>query len=85
MPAETEHQTVYQRHRDQQIENILNSAEKLFNEKGIESVYGWIMGTLSVGFYIGNIYGSVKSARLYNNNQNLQYREKVIDHYINHY
>jgi uncharacterized membrane protein len=60
-------------------------AYRAFSEKGVESVYGWIMGTLSLGFYIGNIYGSAKSARLYNNNQNLQYREKVIDHYINYY
>lgn len=60
-------------------------AYRAFSDKGVESVYGWIMGTLSLGFYIGNIYGSAKSATLYNNNQNLRYREKVIDHYINYY
>lgn len=60
-------------------------AYRAFKEQGISSVYGWIMGSLSFGFYIGNIYGSARSARIYNMNQDLKYREKVIDHYINHY
>jgi hypothetical protein len=60
-------------------------AYRAFSDKGVNSVYGWIMGSISLGFYIGNIYGSAKSARLYNVNQNMNYREKVIDHYISHY
>lgn len=37
-----------------------------FNSKGINSVYGWVFGTLAVGFYSGNIYGSFKAAQKYN-------------------
>ena len=60
-------------------------AYRAFNDKGIESVYGWIMGSLSLGFYIGNIYGSAKAARLYNTKQDQFYREKVTHYYIDHY
>ena len=37
-----------------------------FRRDGISSVKGWTLGTLSTVFYIGNIYGSAISARLYN-------------------
>jgi len=37
-----------------------------FKKHGTKSAYGWIFGTLSAGFYIGNIFGSVKSAKRYN-------------------
>lgn len=37
-----------------------------FSKKGINSAYGWIFGTLAVGFYSGNIYGSHKAAKIYN-------------------
>ncbi len=37
-----------------------------FRRNGISSVKGWTLGTLSTVFYIGNIYGSAISARLYN-------------------
>ncbi len=37
-----------------------------FNKSGVKSVSGWIFGGISMGFYIGNIYGSVKSARRFN-------------------
>lgn len=60
-------------------------AYRAFNDKGFESVYGWIMGSLSLGFYLGNIYGSAKSARLYNTNQDQHYHEKVTHYYIDHY
>jgi len=53
-----------------------------FEKRGKESVYGWIMGSISLGFYIGNIYGSVKTARNYNYQQKLRYVEEVTDYYI---
>jgi hypothetical protein len=56
-----------------------------FSQKGSESIYGWIMGSLSVGFYIGNIFGSVKAAKIYNTNQNRIYSEKVTHYYIDHF
>jgi hypothetical protein len=56
-----------------------------FEQKGIKSVYGWIMGSLSFCFYIGNIYGSAKAAKLYNSHQNSAYVEKVTHYYIDHF
>ena len=37
-----------------------------FNRDGITSVKGWTFGTIGGAFYLGNIYGSVISARVYN-------------------
>lgn len=37
-----------------------------FSRDGITSVKGWTFGTISGAFYLGNIYGSVISARVYN-------------------
>lgn len=32
-----------------------------FKRNGVKSVYGWAFASISTGFYLGNIYGSVKS------------------------
>jgi hypothetical protein len=37
-----------------------------FKKNGTSSISGWVFGTLSLGFYIGNIYGSSKAAKRYN-------------------
>ena len=37
-----------------------------FQRDGLSSVKGWTLGTLSGIFYVGNIYGSVISARVHN-------------------
>jgi hypothetical protein len=37
-----------------------------FHDNGVDSAKGWIFGALGTGFYLGNIYGSVIAARLYN-------------------
>ncbi|MBN2756872.1 MAG: hypothetical protein JXR51_06800 [Bacteroidales bacterium] len=37
-----------------------------FNKNGSESVYGWVFAGFASGFYVGNIYGSYKSAKKYN-------------------
>ncbi|MYK16651.1 tetratricopeptide repeat protein [Candidatus Poribacteria bacterium] len=39
-----------------------------FHRDGISSAKGWTLGTLGGIFYVGNIYGSVISARVYNQN-----------------
>lgn len=39
---------------------------KRFNKSGINSAGGWIYGGISFGFYLGNIWGSVKAADRYN-------------------
>lgn len=40
-----------------------------FHDKGIESIKGWIYASLGTVFYLGNIHGSVVSAKLYNQKQ----------------
>lgn len=40
-----------------------------FNTRGIKSAGGWIYGGISMGFYLGNIWGSVKAAKRYNDKQ----------------
>jgi hypothetical protein len=37
-----------------------------FNKKGVKSASGWIFGGVSLGFYMGNIWGSSKAAKTYN-------------------
>lgn len=57
-----------------------------FNKNGIKSVGGWIYGGLSLGFYIANIYGSVKAVHRFNNNNKKLLHEKakaVISNYYN--
>jgi hypothetical protein len=56
-----------------------------FDKKGTKSVYGWIMGGMSVGFYFGNIYGSAKAARIFNTHQQSIYVDTVTDYYIDHF
>ncbi len=49
-----------------------------FNKKGIKSSYGLINGTFGLGFYLGNIYGSVRSAKIINHERrNLIYNQIV--------
>jgi hypothetical protein len=56
-----------------------------FNKNGTESVYGWIMGGLSFGFYISNIYGSQKAAKQYNIRLNEEYKKSLVNFYLEHY
>ncbi len=56
-----------------------------FHAKGTESVYGWVMGTFSAGFYIGNIYGSQKAAKDYNKHLNEHYRDHLVGFYLDRY
>lgn len=37
-----------------------------FSNKGFKNYRGWVYGGIGLGFYLGNIYGSVKSAKNYN-------------------
>ncbi len=48
-----------------------------FKRKGTKSVYGWVFGGLATGFYCGNIYGSHKAARLYNDQQKEQLAKEI--------
>lgn len=48
-----------------------------FNEKGTDSPYGWIFAAVGTGFYIGNIFGSARSARQYNHRIKHQTQDKI--------
>ncbi len=37
-----------------------------FNKSGKNSVYGWVFAGFATSFYIGNVFGSYKSAKKYN-------------------
>ncbi len=58
-----------------------------FDDKGIQSIYGWLMGGISFSFYAGNLYGSVKAANKKNfEMENLilkEYEEAFISTYSN--
>jgi len=41
-----------------------------FNKSGESSVYGWVFAGFATSFYIGNIFGSFKSAKKYNKKLN---------------
>lgn len=40
-----------------------------FSKNGIKSATGWVFGSLAAGFYTANLFGSWKSARVYNSKQ----------------
>ena len=46
-----------------------------FSKDGSKSVKGWVFGSISGVFYLGNIYGSVVAAQIYNDQQ----AEKLLD------
>ena len=48
-----------------------------FSKNGIQSVTGWIFGTLAAGFYTANLFGSWKSARDYNERQTHRIRHEA--------
>lgn len=63
-------------------------AYRRFRERGIKSPTGWIYGGITLGFYVGNIYGAVKSAKLFNQKQKDEHTarsKKAIDIYYSNY
>jgi hypothetical protein len=48
---------------------------RAFHKEGIKSAYGWFYGGVSLGFYLGNLYGSYKAVSKHNNQ---------LQHEINH-
>jgi TM2 domain-containing membrane protein YozV len=53
-----------------------------FSEDGSHSVKGWIFGVLGGIFYLGNIYGSVVAADIYNQEQDVIFKISV-NKYLN--
>ncbi len=37
-----------------------------FRQEGVQSVRGWVFGSVALGFYLGNIWGSVRAAHQFN-------------------
>jgi len=50
---------------------------RYFDKHGTKSVLGWAFAGISFGFYTGNIYGSFKSAKRYNNRQDYEIQQRV--------
>jgi hypothetical protein len=47
----------------------------VFQQKGSSNVFGWTFAGLATGFYAGNIYGTVKSIKKYNQKIENQFRK----------
>lgn len=56
-----------------------------FNKSGVKSTRGWIYGGIGFGFYLGNIYGSVVSAKGYNKKSHLGIRTKIENLFNSYY
>lgn len=52
-----------------------------FKKDGQNSVYGWISAGLGTGFYLGNIYGSIKSAKRFNSRQYAKLQPSIEKHF----
>lgn len=52
-----------------------------FKKDGQNSVYGWISAGLGTGFYLGNIYGSIKSVKRFNSRQYAKLQPSIEKHF----
>lgn len=55
-----------------------------FQEKGVNSYYGWLMGGISLSLYSGNLYGSFKAANKRNHNIKHEIANKFKNLYSNY-
>ena len=55
------------------------SSYRGFEAKGINSFYGWFFGSVGLGFYIGNVYGSYKSAKKANQEKEVELLKRAED------
>lgn len=56
-----------------------------FKRDELKSVHGWIFGGIGFGFYLGNLYGSFKSAQRYNHNFEHQLEKRIETNFNNNY
>jgi hypothetical protein len=56
---------------------------RLFKRKGAESVFGWVFGAATVGFYAGNVWGSYRAAQLYNYKGIHEKEQLMLDYLLN--
>lgn len=54
-----------------------------FDQKGVNSLYGWLYGGMGLGFYIGNIYGSAKAVNKHNYELDHHLQHQAEDIFIN--
>ena len=52
-------------------------AYRAFSRRGSGSVAGWLYASAGFGFYLGNIYGSVKAVRQYNQRRFTQFNNEA--------
>jgi tetratricopeptide (TPR) repeat protein len=50
-----------------------------FQKFGTKSMYGWVLGGVTAGFYLGNIWGSAKSAADYNKKLKRNAKKETMD------
>ncbi|MFD2523454.1 tetratricopeptide repeat protein [Emticicia soli] len=55
-----------------------------FSKSGVKSTRGWIYGSIGLGFYLGNIHGSVASAKAYNKKSHQSIKNRI-DNLFNSY
>ena len=48
-----------------------------FHKDGTHSIKGWLFGSIGAVFYLGNIYGSIVAAKIYNEQQEKEFLKKV--------
>jgi tetratricopeptide (TPR) repeat protein len=56
-----------------------------FVKSGVKSTRGWVYGGVGLGFYLGNIYGSVVSAKGYNKKSHQGIRNKIENLFNSYY
>lgn len=56
-----------------------------FAKKGTSSAYGWVFGGIGFGFYVGNLYGSFKSAQRYNHSKQHDIERRIEANFNNNY
>lgn len=56
-----------------------------FNKHGVNNYRGWLNGGIATGFYLGNIYGSVKSAKDYNKKKINILQHEASNYFNTHY
>ncbi len=52
-------------------------AYKGFNKVGVKSTHAWLFSSIGFSFYLGNLYGSAKSAQIFNRRVNKTYTRKA--------
>ena len=50
---------------------------RYFHKQGMSSAGGWIFAGIGTGFYLGNVYGSVKAAKVFNRNEKARIRNSI--------